>query len=303
MKSCSNINTAKSPPGRVWRDGIEIIYDAFGDPACPPILLIAGLANQMIDWRDGFCMELAEQGYWVIRFDNRDAGLSTRMKRTYTPSYFAIVSAFVLGTSIQAPYTLLDMAADALGLLDALGIDACHLIGGSLGGMIALSLAIHYPERVRSLILGMSTINPRQRPLPRPQTWPLFWSKPRSWDSYLAHFLRAKRILIGPRFPFEEGDMRQFARQLYDRCSQPAGTARQLAAMLASQHQLQGAHSLAVPTLITHGSADPLLPVAHAQYAAQVIPDSKLLIIDGLGHAFPRSLWSYIVQVISKHAV
>jgi len=297
------IGTAKSSPARVSLDGVEIVYDTFGDPAYPPLLLIAGLANQMIDWRDEFCSELAEQGYWVVRFDNRDAGLSTRLDGIETPGLFAISSAYVLGTSIRASYTLLDMAADALGVLDTLGIETSHVVGGSLGGMIALALAIHHPNRVRSLILGMSTIDPRRRPLPRPKTWPLFWSAPRCWEDYLAHFLRVKRLLSGPRFPLDEADARQLAWQLYERCPNPAGTARQLAAILTSRHQLQGAHSLAIPTLITHGAADPLLPVAHAWNAAQVIPEAKLLIIDGLGHEFPRPIWPTIIRAIREHAV
>lgn len=203
------IGAAKSSPARVSLDGVEIVYDTFGDPAYPPLLLIAGLANQMIDWRDEFCSELAEQGYWVVRFDNRDAGLSTRLDGTETPGLFAISSAYVLGTSIRASFTLLDMAADA----------------------------------------------------------------------------------------------RQLAWQLYERCPNPAGTARQLAAILASRHQLQGAHSLAIPTLITHGAADPLLPVAHARNAARVIPEAKLLIIDGLGHEFPRQIWSTIIRAIREYVV
>ncbi len=292
-----------SPATSVEIDGLHIVYDTFGDPDHPPLLLIAGLGNQLIDWREPFCSQLAQQGYWVIRFDNRDAGLSSRLDHAKTPSLFAIGSAYVWGTPIRAPYTLRDMAHDAVGILDRLGIESAHILGGSLGGMIAQTLAIHHPQRVRTLTSLMSTTNHPWLPLPRPKAWILFKPAPKTRGGYIEHQVRISRAVRGPQFPLDEQEIRVHAVHSYDRCPVPAGTLRQIAAVAASGSRLAGLKTLQAATLVIHGDADPLLPVQHAIHTSRVIPGARLLLISGMGHEFPQGAWKQVIEAVARHAV
>jgi len=293
----------QSPPSKFNYNGVEIVYDTFGDPDSPPLLLIAGLGNQMISWRDEFCTQLAGQGFWVIRFDNRDAGLSTRFKGAGAPNLFMIGSAYIWGTPIQAPYTLLDMARDAVNLLDHLDISSAHLVGASLGGMIAQVAAIHFPEKVRTLTSFMSSTNHPWLPPPRPRSLVVFLPVREGRDSLLNHLLKVKHALRGPRFPIDEREIWAHAVRLYERCPEPAGTSRQLAAVAASGSRMQGLRALNVPTLVIHGEADPLLPVGHALHTHRTIPGSKLLVIEGMGHEFPRGALPEVITALSNHAI
>lgn len=285
-------------------NGIKIVYDSFGLAAASPLLLVAGLGDQMISWPERFCQLLAAQGYWVIRFDNRDAGVSTKFEQADAPSLFASVWAYIRGKAIQVPYTLEDMAQDAAGLLEALGIESAHVVGGSLGGMIAQMMAIRHSRRVKTLTVLMSTTNdPRLSP-PRPRALILFKSAPRDRADYIEHATRARRALSGKGFPFDEAHVRRQAGRLYDRNHNSAGTFRQLAAIMASIRGLrEELSSIDVPTLVVHGSDDPLLPVKHGVRTAQVIPGATLRIIDGLGHELPPTVWAQVVEAICHHAV
>ncbi|MFN2109161.1 MAG: alpha/beta fold hydrolase [Anaerolineae bacterium] len=287
-----------SAPARVQANGIELVYDTFGNPEATPLLLIAGLGDQMLAWNEGFCSQLAAQGYWVIRFDNRDAGLSTKFDHAETPSFLKLIWAFVRNKPVTVPYTLQDMALDAVGLLNALNISAAHIVGGSLGGLIAQNLAYCYPQHVRTLtLLISSTMNPRLPP-PRPKSLVLFKSPSPGLEGYVEHIVKARRAVRGSGFPFDEATLRVHAKRLYERNPNTQGTARQTAALFANHYDEQAIKSITAPTLVIHGNADPLIPVQHAYHTAKILPDATLLIIDGMGHEFPPEVWPQVIDAI-----
>ena len=293
-----------SDPKCVKVNGIKIVYDSFGLPSASPLLLIAGLGDQMISWPERFCEQLATQGYWVIRFDNRDAGLSTKFEQADAPSLLALVWAYVRGKAIQVPYTLEDMAKDSAGLLEALGVESAHVVGGSLGGMIAQMMAIRHSRRVKTLTVLMSTTNDSRLSPPRPRALILFKSAPRDRAGYIEHAARVRRALSGKGFSFDEAYVRKQAGRFYDRNHNSVGASRQMAAIMASIRGLrEELKSIDVPTLVVHGSDDPLLPVKHGIHTAQVIPGATLRIIDGLGHELPPAVWAQVVEAILHHAV
>lgn len=293
-----------SDPKCVEVNGIKIVYDSFGLPSASPLLLITGLGNQMISWPERFCEQLAVQGYWVIRFDNRDAGLSTKFEQAHAPSLLALVWAYVRGKAIQVPYTLEDMAKDSAGLLEALGVESAHVVGGCLGGMIAQMMAIRHSRRVKTLTVLMSTTNDSRLSPPRPRALILFKSAPRDRAGYIEHAVRVRRALSGKGFPFDEAHVRKQAGRLYDRDHNSVGASRQMAAIMASIRGLrEELKSIDVPTLVVHGSDDPLLPVKHGVHTTQVIPGATLRIIDGLGHELPPAAWAQVVEAILHHAV
>ena len=296
-------NVQHSDPSCVKVNGIKIVYDSFGLPSASPLLLVAGLGDQMISWPERFCEQLAAEGYRVIRFDNRDAGLSTKFEPATVPNLPTLVWAYIRNKAIQVPYTLEDMANDAVGLLKALGIESAHVVGGSLGGMIAQMVAIRHSQRVKTLTVLMSTTNDSRLSPPRPKALILFKSPPQDRAGYIEHVVRVRRALRGKGFPFDEAHVRKQGGYLYDRSHNSAGTSRQMAAIMASVRRLrEKLKSIDVPTLVIHGSADPLIPVKHGIHTAQVIPGAKLLIINGLGHELPPAVWSQVVEAIAHHA-
>jgi pimeloyl-ACP methyl ester carboxylesterase len=282
-------------------DGSQLVFDTFGDPHNNPLLLIAGLGNQLIGWREEFCRQFAEKGLFVIRFDNRDAGLSSRFDKTRAPSLFALGSAFVWGTPLHAAYDLSDMAGDAAALLDHLGLESAHIFGASLGGMIAQSLAIDYPARVRSLTLLLTAAVGSRHPLPRPRSLILFSPPEKGTEAQIERYLKIKRALHGPRYPLDETELREHARRMADRSPVPAGTRRQLAAIANYGSKLKSLQELDVPTLVIHGTQDPLLPPGHARRLAGLIPGAKLVLLQGLGHELPSAAWPEIVAACSGH--
>jgi pimeloyl-ACP methyl ester carboxylesterase len=293
------------PQSRVAANGLEIVSDSFGDPAGPPLLLIAGLGGQLTFWDDAFCARLAGRGYWVIRTDNRDAGLSTSFDRAGIPRIWPIIQAWMQGNPVipEAPYTMQDMAADAVGVLDALGIQAAHVAGISLGGVIAQFMAIHYPQRVRSLTILASTTGDPASGMPQPEALTaLLSTPPRDRAAYIEDSVRTSRLLHGPHLPFDEARSRERAAQAYDRAVNPAGVARQVAALFASAGWKARLAEIGAPTLVIHGSADPLLPLAGGEDIARTIPGAKLLVIDGLGHAMPPEVWDQAIEAIATHA-
>ncbi len=290
-----------SEPGRAQANGIEIVYDTFGHPSAPPILLITGLGGQMIGWRDEFCTELAEHGLWVIRFDNRDAGLSTRFDGAEPPPLPVLVWAALRRKPVEVPYTLSDMAADAVGLLDWLQIDAAHVVGISLGGMIAQTMAIEHPSRVRTLTSMLSSTGWLRLPLPRPKARILLVATPRDRAGAIEHSARVYRTLRGSRFPLDEAHVREAAARAYERCSTPGGSARQIAAVVASAGRQARLASVTAPTLVIHGAEDPVVPLGHGISTAEAIPGASLMVIHGLGHELPPAVWPQVIEAIARH--
>ncbi len=277
---------------------IEIAYDTFGDPSGPPLLLISGLGSQMILWNDDFCKQLASEGYWVIRFDNRDVGLSTKFDDAGLPNILALVS----GKAVEVPYRISDMATDAVGLLDFLKIGAAHVVGASMGGMIAQSIAIHYPERIRTLTSIMSSTGNPNLPQPEPEVASILVTRPPSERAeYIDYSLEIWRILNGPKFPIDEQLVRERSGRAFDRSYYPYGTGRQLAAILASGSRNDALKDVRTPTLIIHGDEDPLIPVEGGIDTAETIPGAELMIIEGMGHTIPTEVEPRIIEAIVRH--
>jgi pimeloyl-ACP methyl ester carboxylesterase len=295
---------ARTPPAIARANGIELCFDTFGDHQAPPLLLIMGLAAQMIAWDDEFCAQLAERGYRVVRFDNRDVGLSTRFTEAGLPDVMSAFAAAMQGKPVAAPYTLRDMAADAVGLMDTLGIDAAHVVGASMGGAIGQTLAIHHPSRLRSLTSIMATTGAPGLPPPTPEAMAvLFKPTPLDQAGYFESYVQTWKVLRGGSFPLDEARDLARAGQNFARGLNPAGVARQLAAILASGSRKQALGEVTVPTLVIHGDADPLVPMACGVDTANSVPGAKLLIVKGMGHALPISMWPQIIEAIAAHAV
>jgi pimeloyl-ACP methyl ester carboxylesterase len=285
-------------------NGIELCYDTFGDPGAPPILLIMGLAAQMIAWDEGFCTQLAARGYWVVRFDNRDAGRSTRLDAAGTPNVAAAMMATMQGLPVQAPYLLSDMADDVIGLMEALDIAQAHVVGASMGGAIAQTLAIEHPERIRTLTSIMSTTSSPDLPAPTPDAMKvLFTPAPLDLNAYLENYVRTWNVLRAAVSHLDEARDLDRARRIFERGINPSGVARQMLAMIASGSRKKALASVKTPTLILHGDADPLVPLACGIDTAQSIPGSKLVILKGMGHAIMIPFWPEILDAIVAHAV
>jgi pimeloyl-ACP methyl ester carboxylesterase len=285
---------------RAQTGGVELEYEVVGDPAARPLLLVQGLGAQLVSVEDGFCAELAARGFLVIRFDNRDAGLSTRLDGAATPDLAAIWQ----GDRASLAYTLDDMADDAAGLLDAIGVAAAHLVGISLGGMIAQLVAIRHPERVLSLTSIMSTTGDRRVGHPSAEgAGVLFTPMPAERDRYLEQAVANARLaLAGSAFPFDPDAIRRGAARSYDRAYHPAGVARQLAAALAATDRTEALRSLRVPTLVVHGDVDKIVGVDGGEATAAAVPGARLLRIPGLGHELPPAAWATVADAIADNA-
>jgi len=288
----------------VEANGIRICFEALGDPAGEPLLLISGLGGQMINWRDAFCGGLTGRGFRVIRFDNRDVGLSTHLDGAGVPDPAAVAEAAARGEPVEVPYTLEEMAADAAGLLDALEIEAAHVMGSSMGGRIGQHLAVRRPERVRTLTSMVSHMGEPGFPPPRPEAVALL-SRPAPPDreGYVAYSMELSRVL-GGRLPLDEAYASAAAARAYDRAFHPDGVARQYAAFLGTGGLKEGLRRLEVPTLIVHGSDDPLISLDAAAAMAEVTPRAELLVVDGMGHAVNEcpAAWPPILDAFTRHA-
>ncbi|ADU39471.1 pimeloyl-ACP methyl ester carboxylesterase [Variovorax boronicumulans] len=284
-------------------NGVEIAWDSFGDPAASPLVLIMGLGAQMVAWDDAFCARLAEAGgHRVIRFDNRDIGHSTHLSHLGVPDIQALMLQAMAGKPLSVPYTLRDMADDCIGLLDALGIERAHIVGASMGGAIGQEMAIHHPQRMRSFTSIMSTTGDPALPPPTPEALAVLFSPtPLTFDAYLAHYKKIWRVLRGPGFPLDEARDAERAQLIFLRGLNPGGVARQLAAVFASGNRKPALRDVRVPTLVIHGDADPLVPVACGVDVADAIAGAKLLRIPRMGHALPISMWPQIIDAIAAH--
>jgi pimeloyl-ACP methyl ester carboxylesterase len=279
-------------------NGIEIVYETIGDPGNPPLLLVMGLGMQLIHWDLELCQQLADRGFHVIRFDNRDAGRSTRVDARVPDVRRAMV-----GLRVDAPYLLEDMADDAFGLLDHLGIHAAHVVGASMGGMIGQTMAIKRPERVLSLTSIMSTTGERRASRPKLRVWSLLMRRaPEGKQAYIEYFVRLFRAIGSKGFPLDLDRTRELAAATYDRSHDAAGTGRQLAAIMASGDRTAQLRSLNVPTTVIHGRDDPLVPFRGGRATAAAIPDARLIAIPGMGHDLPRQVWPQVVEAVVETA-
>ncbi len=279
-------------------NGIEIAYETFGDPSAEPLLLVMGLGAQMFGWDDAFCEQLASHGYWVIRYDNRDIGRSTRFREAGIVNVMALMQ----GAPLEVPYKLHEMATDGIGLLDALGIEKAHVVGASMGGMISQMMAIHYPERLNTLTSIMSTTGNPALPPGSPEAMSvLFTAGPTDREGYIQHSLKSSRVLYGSGFAFDTERVIKRIALSYDVGLSPDGTNRQLAAIIASGSRKEALKAVQVPTLVIHGDDDPLVRVEGGIDTADAIPDAKLLIIPGMGHSIPIATWPQIISAIVTH--
>jgi pimeloyl-ACP methyl ester carboxylesterase len=287
---------------RVRANGIELEYDSFGAPSGRPLVLVMGLGGQMLLWDEGFCEALAERGHYVVRFDNRDVGLSTKFDAAGIPNVLELMQRGTSGTMPAVPYTLDDMADDTAGLLDALGLDEVHLCGASMGGMIAQTVAIRHGRRLRSLVSIMSSTGNPSLPPAQPEAMAVLMTPPPSDRAgSLDAAVRTWRTIGSPGFPFDEAKIRARAGRLYDRSFHPEGTARQLAAILAHGNRAERLRNVTTPTLVIHGAADPLVPLEGGRDTARSIPGAELLVIEGMGHDLPEGAWPTLVGAISEH--
>jgi pimeloyl-ACP methyl ester carboxylesterase len=284
-------------------NNIEIEYETFGDPSSKPLLLVMGLGAQMIAWDDEFCEKLVDSGFFVIRFDNRDVGLSTKFEEAGQPKLMELFAKVQKREKIEAPYTLLDMADDAVGLLDDLHIEKAHICGASMGGMIVQTIAFRHPSRVSSLTSIMSSTGNPDLPQPKPEAIQVLIAPvPTEREACIEEGVKRRRILYGSGFPFDEEKARELAAKSYDRCFYPPGFARQLAGILASGNWKASLTSIKVPTLVIHGGDDPLVPVEGGKDTAEAISGSNLVIIDGMGHSLPPETWDQITDEIVANA-
>jgi pimeloyl-ACP methyl ester carboxylesterase len=283
---------------RARANGIVLEYETFGDTKAQPLLLIMGLGAQMITWDDQFCEQLADRGFHVIRFDNRDVGLSTRMEDAGNPD---MASAF--SGDPQPAYELDDMADDAAGLLDSVDIPAAHIVGASMGGFIAQLVAINHPENVLSLTSIMSGPGGRDEVAPKPEgAAVLMVSPPDSREERIEQAMFFRRVLLGPGDPFDEAHERARATRSVDRAYYPPGVGRQLLAILAAKSRLQRLKEVRVPTLVIHGVDDVLVPVENGRLVAEAVPDARLIEIDGMGHDLPKRVWPQVLDAIVEVA-
>jgi len=294
---------AHQPPRTVNANGVDLCYEIFGAADAEPMLLIMGLGAQMIHWDDDFCRQLAARGFRVIRFDNRDVGQSGKLSGGARVTPFELFKMRFFRIQISAPYRLYDMAKDTVGLMDALGIASAHIVGASMGGMIAQEIAIGFPQRIRTLISIMSTTGNPHMPMPTREAMAVLMAPPSaSREEYFKRFSQTWKVLRAGSFPEDEALDRIRAQRNYERGLSPDGSVRQLRAILASGSRKERLRSVKTPTLVIHGTVDPLVrPIAGKDTAAS-IPGATLLMVEGMGHALPIPMWPQVIDAIDEHA-
>ncbi|HET7485148.1 MAG TPA: alpha/beta hydrolase [Solirubrobacterales bacterium] len=280
-------------------NGIEIAYQEVGDPDGDPLLLVMGLGTQMLAWDEEFCGLLAERGFRVVRFDNRDIGHSTMVEGAGVPKRADLF----LGRRSTAPYLLSDMAADTIGLMDQLGIESAHVVGASMGGMIGQTLAIEHPDRVRSLVSIMSTTGSRWVGTPTLKAFGLMLAEaPRDRDGYVERVVKTFKVVGSPAYPMDEPRLREMAGRMYDRSHNPRGILRQMHAITASGDRTPALRKLRLPVTVIHGTRDPLVRPSGGRATARAIPNARLRIVEGMGHDLPREIWPIFLDEIADNA-
>jgi pimeloyl-ACP methyl ester carboxylesterase len=278
---------------------LELCYETFGSEDDPALLLVMGLGTQMIGWPTGFCEQLAARGFHVIRYDNRDIGRSTHLREVRPPS----LKQLIRRDKAAAPYSLGDMAKDGIGLLDALGIERAHVAGASMGGMIAQLMAARDGARVLSLASIMSNTGNRWRGRPGLKIYPMFMRRPpHDRSGAIESTVSTMRLIGSPGFPFEEDALRALAEEGFERGYNPAGTARQLAAILTSPDRTPELRTITAPTVVIHGTRDQLVSPSGGRDTARAVPGARLVEIDGMGHDLPGGAWDRIVDAIVSNA-
>ena len=280
-------------------NGITLCYETFGEPSAPPVMLIMGLGTQMIAWDTAFCEDLAGRGFFVVRFDNRDTGRSTRLDGAPVPK----LRELVLRRVARPAYKLADMALDTVGLMDALGLERAHIVGASMGGMIAQTVAARHPARVRSLTSIMSNTGAFFSGQPAPKMMPvLLAAAPTDRESFIERGVKTWTTIGSPGFDRDELELREMIALSFDRGASAAGSARQLGAIIASGNRRRELRGIRAPTLVIHGEADKLVSPSGARATVKAIRGARLITIPGMGHDLPRAAWPQILGAIEQHA-
>jgi pimeloyl-ACP methyl ester carboxylesterase len=300
MRTTSGVARRETPDGAV-----ELYFEDLGDPADPAVLLIMGLGAQLPMWPDGFCAQLVDAGHRVIRFDHRDTGLSAKMHGLRADgSLYRRIGRYFVGRPSAVPYTLIDMTRDVVALLDHLGIGRAHVVGASLGGMIAQILAATEPDRVASLGVIMSTTD---KPLSAPPAWRVIKlafdppAKDASAEEKLAFEVRNIAVFNGPNFLPPEHELRRRVQQLAERCTYPPGMLRQFDAVLGTGSLLPYSREISAPTVVLHGSADPMLRSRNGRAVAAAIAGARFVVVDGMGHDLPEPVWRPILETLTEN--
>ena len=282
-------------------NGIELEYDTFGSADHDPLLLVMGIGAQMIKWHEEFCRQLVDAEHYVIRFDNRDAGLSAKFSHAGTPDIASLVASLQAGERPKTAYTLDDMADDGIGLLDFLGIDKAHICGASMGDMIVQVMAIRHPDRIHTMTSIMSSTGNPELPSAQPRAMAALLSPPaNSREENIERSLQISRAFGGGGFEVDEEDRRRRAGIAYDRSFFPEGFSRQMAAVIAHGDRKPALANVEIPSLVIHGREDPLIPLKCGLDTHEALPNAELLVIGGMGHEMPRGAWPDIVDAIAR---
>jgi pimeloyl-ACP methyl ester carboxylesterase len=288
---------------KIRANGIQVEVEVSGDPAAPAVLLIMGLGMQLIAWPPAFVQALEDAGFRVVRFDNRDIGLSQHFDHLGVPNLLWASFKHRLGLPIRAPYTVQDMAADSLGVLDALGIEKAHVVGVSMGGMIAQRVALAAPQRVLSLASIMSSSGARELPGPHPRVLKALLSRPQrpGEEGIVDHYIKLFKVIGSPAFPMDDAALRERILLGTRRSFHPAGTVRQMVAIAADNTRAAELAQLKMPVLVMHGKDDPLVPFACGQDTARRIPGAKMHGIEGMGHDLPPGVVERLLEPLISH--
>ena len=289
---------------QIEANGIALEYEDYGDKSAPPLLLVMGLGAQLTLWPIELVEALVERGFRVIRYDNRDIGLSGKIEGAKAPGMVKLLLLSKIGLRPRVPYTLADMAADGIGLLDALGINRAHIVGASMGGMIAQHMAFSHPERVLSLTLIMSTTGNRKLPAGSREAIAVLTRRPKSTDEevLVEHGVKVANAIGSPGYRQDPALLREKTRALVRRSFYPAGMPRQFAAIVADGDRRERLRSVRAPTLVIHGREDPLVPLAGGEDTARSIAGARLKTVPGMGHDLPVELVDEIADAIAEHA-
>jgi pimeloyl-ACP methyl ester carboxylesterase len=280
---------------------VDVYYETFGNAADPALLLVNGLGSQSINFSDPWCERFVASGFFTIRFDNRDTGLSTKFSAV-KPDLSPVVKARAEGKPPPVPYTVVDMAADAIAVLDAVGVARAHVMGFSMGGMIVQTLAIEHPERLHSITSVMSSTGDSDVGQSAPEAHKVLMAPPTTdRDSYIARQIEGIRIWGSPAY-FDEDRLRVMWGAAFDRCFCPEGVGRQMMAIIATPSRTPALGDVTVPALVIHGSADKLIDPSGGRRTAEAIPGARFELIDGMGHDYPPELWDRLVQLVTDHA-